>query len=168
MLVMWSRRNHSVSYIFGRRLHMKFKWNRHINFIGESLGKCLQTADMWPLVKVTKWPWPLEFHRGWSLMHYCITEHNSNQNCTFQLFPFKSPRNQIWPYHKIGQGQDTGSSTRMLHTKFQGNWLSGSGEDAFLRFLPYMGMAAILIVIYTKYIKKILSLFARRLHMKFK
>ena len=33
----------------------------------------------------------------------------------------------------------------MLHTKFHGNWLAGSGED-FLRFLPYMGMAAILVM----------------------
>ena len=30
----------------------------------------------------------------------------------------------------------------MLHTKFQGRQPFGSGED-FLRFLPYMGMAAI-------------------------
>ena len=31
----------------------------------------------------------------------------------------------------------------MLHTKFQGHWSVGSGEEDFLRFLPYMGMAAI-------------------------
>ena len=30
----------------------------------------------------------------------------------------------------------------MLHTKFQGNRPSGSGVEDFLRFLPYMGMAA--------------------------
>ena len=28
----------------------------------------------------------------------------------------------------------------MLHTKFQGHWSIGSGEEGFLRFLPYMGM----------------------------
>ena len=33
----------------------------------------------------------------------------------------------------------------MLHTKFRGNRLTGSGED-FFRFLPYMGMAAILVM----------------------
>ena len=32
----------------------------------------------------------------------------------------------------------------MLHTKFRGNRPAGSGEEDFLRFLPYMGMAAIL------------------------
>ena len=30
----------------------------------------------------------------------------------------------------------------MLHTKFQGHQSIGSGEEDFLRFLPYMGMAA--------------------------
>ena len=32
----------------------------------------------------------------------------------------------------------------MLHTKFQGNQASGSGEEDFLRFSPYMGIVAIL------------------------
>ena len=31
----------------------------------------------------------------------------------------------------------------MLHAKFQGHQSSGSGQD-FLKFLPYMGMAAML------------------------
>ena len=34
----------------------------------------------------------------------------------------------------------------MLHTKFHGNRPAGSGEADFLRFLPYMGMAAILVM----------------------
>ena len=34
----------------------------------------------------------------------------------------------------------------MLHAKFQDNRTSGSGEEEFLRFLPYMGMAAILVM----------------------
>ena len=34
----------------------------------------------------------------------------------------------------------------MLHTKFHGNRPAGSGEEDFLRFLPYMGMAAILVM----------------------
>ena len=34
----------------------------------------------------------------------------------------------------------------MLHTKFRGNRLAGSGEEDFLWFLPYMGMAAILVM----------------------
>ena len=33
----------------------------------------------------------------------------------------------------------------MLHTKFRGNQPVGSGED-FLRFLPYMGVVAILVM----------------------
>ena len=33
----------------------------------------------------------------------------------------------------------------MLHIKFQGHPSIGSGEEDFLRFLPYIGMADILI-----------------------
>ena len=34
----------------------------------------------------------------------------------------------------------------MLYTKFQGHWSIGSGEEDFFRFLPYMGMAAMLVM----------------------
>ena len=34
----------------------------------------------------------------------------------------------------------------MLRTKFQGHQPFGSGGEDFLRFLPYMGMAAILVM----------------------
>ena len=34
----------------------------------------------------------------------------------------------------------------MLQTKFQGHVYIGSGEEDFLRFLPYMGMAAMLVM----------------------
>ena len=34
----------------------------------------------------------------------------------------------------------------MLHTKFQENRLAGSGEEDFECFLPYMGVAAILVM----------------------
>ena len=34
----------------------------------------------------------------------------------------------------------------MLHTKFQGHPSIGSGEEDFLRFLPCMGMAAMLVM----------------------
>ena len=53
----------------------------------------------------------------------------------------------------------------MLHAKFQDHRTSGSGED-FLRFLPYMGMAAILVLTWTIYIN-FRSPFPRRLHIKF-
>ena len=33
-----------------------------------------------------------------------------------------------------------------MHTKFQGYRLFGSGEEEFLRFLPYMDTAAILVM----------------------
>ena len=34
----------------------------------------------------------------------------------------------------------------MLHTKFRGNLLASSVEEDFERFLPYMGVAAILVM----------------------
>ena len=34
----------------------------------------------------------------------------------------------------------------MLHAKFQDHRTSGSGGEDVLRFLPYMGMAAILVM----------------------
>ena len=34
----------------------------------------------------------------------------------------------------------------MIHAKFQDHRTSGSGEENFSRFLPYLGMAAILVM----------------------
>ena len=34
----------------------------------------------------------------------------------------------------------------MLHTKFQGHWSIEFGEEDCLRFLPYMGMVAMLVM----------------------
>ena len=60
---------------------------------------------------------------------------------------------QIWPCRKIGQGQPRviiwtnydGTMAPMLHTKPQGHWPFGSGEEDFEGFLPYMGLVAILV-----------------------
>ena len=41
----------------------------------------------------------------------------------------------------------------MLHTKFQGHWSIGSGEEDFLRFLPYLGMAAMLVMWPNSFVK---------------
>ena len=54
----------------------------------------------------------------------------------------------------------------MLQTKFQGHGSFGSGEEDFLRFLPYMGMAAILVNDLDR-LNKLLFPIPRRLHMKF-
>ena len=34
----------------------------------------------------------------------------------------------------------------MIHARFQDHRTSGSGEEDFLRFLPYIGMVAILVM----------------------
>ena len=54
----------------------------------------------------------------------------------------------IFPSRKIGQDQPRASSeleSLMLHAKFQDH-RTGSGKAIFQRFLPYMGMAAILVM----------------------
>ena len=71
----------------------------------------------------------------------------------FQFFCLLySIRDQISPCRKIGQGQPrviiwtklVVLEYPILHIKFQGHRPFGSGEEDFLRFLTYMGMAAIL------------------------
>ena len=58
----------------------------------------------------------------------------------------------------------------MLHAKFQDHRTCGSGEKDFLRFLPYIGMAAnaghLGHVTWTIY-KNFRSPFPKRLHIKF-
>ena len=60
-----------------------------------------------------------------------------------------------------------GLTHQMLHTKFQGNQPSGSGEDFFKVFTIYGIGSHLGHVSWTKYIK-FLSPFARSLHLKFK
>ena len=72
----------------------------------------------------------------------------------FHFFPYKSLCDQIWPWHKRGQSQPrviiwttlVVLAYMMLHTKFQGHGSIGSWEEDFLRFLPYKGIAAMLIM----------------------
>ena len=72
----------------------------------------------------------------------------------FHFFPYKSLCDEIWPWFTMGQGQPSviiwttlvKLPYTMLHTKFHGHWSIGSGEEDFLRFLPYMGMAAMLVM----------------------
>ena len=72
----------------------------------------------------------------------------------FTFLRYKSIRNQIWPCRKLGHCQPrviiwtnlVVLEHPMLHTKFQGQQSFGSREEDFLRFLPYMGMAATLVM----------------------
>ena len=86
--------------------------------------------------------------------YFQIIDDNSfwNIHC-FSFFIYKSIRDQIWPCHKIGQGQPrvivwtnlVVLEHPMLHKKFQGHQPLGFGEEYFLRFLLYIGMAASLV-----------------------
>ena len=90
---------------------------------------------------------------NWNAFSYQRAQGQQKQSL-FQLFPFKSLWNQIRSCHKIGQGQPRviiyinfiELTPQMPHTKFQGNRHSGFGEEDFVRFIPYMGVAAILVM----------------------
>ena len=71
------------------------------------------------------------------------------------IFPFSRTKAYVTKFDlgvKMGQGQPSVIICitlvvfpyTMVHTKFQGHRSIGSGED-FLSFLPYMGMAAMLV-----------------------
>ena len=87
------------------------------------------------------------FTWNWVSIGLAVSQEKSlwNIHC-FTFFPYKSIRKQIWPCRKIGQGQHrviiwtnlVVFEHLMLHTKFQGHWSFGSGEEDFLRFLPCM------------------------------
>ena len=63
----------------------------------------------------------------------------------FTFFLYNSIRDQIWPCHKIGQGQHrviiwanfVVLKHPMMDTKIQDHWPFGSGEEDFFRFSPY-------------------------------
>ena len=70
------------------------------------------------------------------------------------IFPYKSWSSEIWPCHKIGQGQPRviiwtnydGLESQMLHTKFCGNRSTGPERKIFEGFLPYIVVVAILVM----------------------
>ena len=77
------------------------------------------------------------------------------KNRLFYLFPIQKHKGLNLPLRKIGQGQPiviiwtnlVVLEHEMLHTKIQGHRPFGSGEeDFFLRFLPYTGMKASLVM----------------------
>ena len=112
-------------------------------------------------------------HKGaWSTFFH-ITEYQCFRKIQcFTFSPFKSPRDQIWPWRKIGQGQPRVTiwtnlavlSPLMLHNKFQGNQPRGSGEDNFSRFCTIYGHCGHLAV-YEIWLK-LAQQFQKRSHLK--
>ena len=70
------------------------------------------------------------------------------------MFKYKNKFLQILHSCEIGQGQPRVTiyiysvelESLMLHAKFEDHMTSGSGEEYLQRFLPYMSMAAILVM----------------------
>ena len=73
---------------------------------------------------------------------------------SFHFFLYISLYYQIWPCHKIGQGQPRiiiwtnydGQESLLRHTKFVEISPPVPEKKIFEGFLPYMGMAAILVM----------------------
>lgn len=77
-----------------------------------------------------------------------------SKSTIFTFFSYKSLSVKSWPLHKIGQSQPgvivwiklVVLAYPVLHTKFHGYCYIGSGEVDFQRFLPYMDVAAMMVV----------------------
>ena len=77
-----------------------------------------------------------------------------SENPLFLLFPIEKPKLPHLTFRKIGQGQRRITiyinfveiDFPMLQAKFQDHRTFGSGEEDFQRFLPCMGLAAILVM----------------------
>ena len=108
-------------------LHIKFGFDWPSGFWEKPvlIFKC-----KWPWAKVKKWPWPSILTYLHYLNRFQVTGCNSSEKSKVFIFFKKISINyQIWPYHKIGQGQSRviiwtnydGQESPMLHTKFCGN-----------------------------------------------
>ena len=90
-------------------------------------------------------PWGQNFYKNINLLSLVICCKFLPLTDFLKIFPMLSIRDQIWPCCKIGQGQPRviiwtnydGPKAPMLHTKPQGHWLFGSGEDFWRVFTIY-------------------------------
>ena len=86
---------------------------------------------------------------SWST-YFHIKDYHCFGKMQFLTFsPCQILKDQILLWRKMGQGQSRITiwtnlvelGNFVLHTKFKGNQSRSSGEEDFLRFLPYMSMA---------------------------
>ena len=101
-----------------------------------------------------EWPWIKGHWSAWHLVpikncglirlnisckYYDFGLHSYWKKNISRLFPYQCIRNQIWPGHKVGQGQPrfiicanlVGPTSPMLYTKSAGHWPFGSREEDF-------------------------------------
>ena len=100
------------------------------------------------LIFKCKWPWPSILTYLHYLSRFQVPGCNSSEKTTvFTFFLYKSLSYQIWPCHKIGQGQPRviiwtnydGQESLMLHTKFCGNRSTGSRVEDFWKVFTIYG-----------------------------
>ena len=118
------------------------------------------SPNEWPWMKCHRSAWHLTIvSLGLSSLTSIIMISAKTVNIS-RFFPYKYIRNQIWPCHKVGQGQArfiicanlVGPTSTKLHTKYQGHWPFGS-KKIFKKFSSYMGLAAILVMWPEQFVK---------------
>ena len=134
---------------------------------------------------ILEWHWqpmPLKLIYSYCLISFNISSKNNDfgfnsiQKINFSKnFRFKCISKQIWPWRKVGQGQQriiiwtnlVSPTSPLLHTKSQGHQPSGSGEEDFLRFITIYGHGGHLCHVTKIFCKNFGYLIIRSLHMKF-
>ena len=140
--ICWIRTNfeiqeHSMLYKLSPiQKHQEQIWPCHKN--GQGQPRVIIWKYMGMTAILVMWPGPTEqtFIRDYNIFW---------KNHCFTFFSYKSKMGQGQPRVIIGTHLVV-LEYQMLHTNFQGHWPFGSREEDFLRFLPYMGMVAILVM----------------------
>ena len=147
ILVMWHK---PFVFTFIIPCHGGSTWN--FGFSGPSglWGKEVWKCYIWVHLDEGQWmTLTFDSHKG-SCTHLvdCIDYTSLKKSIVLPFF-----QDQIWPCHKIGQGQPRViiyilGSTHAPHDAYQVSRSSAFWfrEEDFLRFLPYMGMAAIFVM----------------------
>ena len=162
---------------------MKFEFNWPISFWGKYVLICWWDSNIsdfgW---KVKTQPWLLKLTYSNCLIRFNISSENNDfgfnriQNINFsKIIPFKCIRKQIWPWLKVGQGQPriivwtnlVGPTPQRYIPSPKVICLLVLEKKIFKLFLPYMGVAAILVMWPGPFWTNFCSAILRSLHMKF-
>ena len=162
----------NVHFLVPESLHIKFDFDYPSGFWEKQV---LSFVCKWPWAKVKKCPWPsiltyVYFIFWW----FQVTGCKCSEKSTVFTFSYRKACYQIWPCPKIGQRHSRviiwtdfdGQESQMLHAKFRENRPAGSREENFEGFLPYMGLAAIL-VMWPRFRIQTRSPYPSRLHINF-
>ena len=139
-------------FLVPESLHIKFGFDLPCGFWEKQV---LSFVCKWPWVKVKKWPWPSILTYAHFFIWFQVTGCKCSEKSTAFTFSYrKSPCYKNWPCRKIDQGH----SRVIIWTNYDG-WSPRCCIPSFMKigppvlekkifegFLPYMGVAAILVM----------------------